>query len=82
MAVYAPKRIAFDDSYEVRVGIAVGLKNEQEKFMANVLRKTGMANSTPRSMFKQLVSDYTAAACEKERRNDSYERTKANIERR
>ena len=42
MAVYAPKRIAFDDSYEVRVGIAVGLKNEQEKFMANVNVKMQM----------------------------------------
>ena len=78
MALYAPKRIAFGESYETRVGIAVGLKNEKEKFLMNVLRNTGMAYNMPEEMLEQIVHDYASAVTENENRSIYYERRKAN----
>ena len=79
---YANKRIAFGNSYDGRIAIAVGNWNDHQNFTKQVLEETGTANYICPELRESITKECEDEICFNIKRKDSYERKKMNISRR
>ena len=77
----APKRLALGSSYEARAGIAIGLKNDPEYFIPNLLEATGMKKGISQDIYIQKCNEYKKRKEMYQKRNSPKERKKENVKR-
>ena len=72
IAKYAPKRIAFGNSYEARSLVSIGMKNDPEHFTRNVLEATHINIS--QECWDKLEALYNERHAKNTKRRNPYER--------